>query len=374
MSMPAPPKRALFLQATDASGYPPTLHLQSLMLKRGWQLACLHSPRQDSGLKMPTHPHLQTISLPARSGFVMPKSLYLRYLWQSFRLLKSFAPDVVIYADPNATPAGLFPTSAIRVYQEHDTPMQLNPIVAKARRRLLSKADFILFPNANRADFVQRQTSFDARKLRIVWNLPLSAEVVRQAGKAGAALTLYYHGSINAERLPATIVEALKRFQGRVKLLIAGYEVGAEGYVAQLQSIAPNWVHYLGEFATRKELFEQMLRADVGLALMPMESDDINMKWMTGASNKAFDYMAGGLGLIVSELPDWVSMFATPGHALACNPMHIDSVQAMLQMLIDQPESLQRMRERNREKALSEWHFEEQALPFLLELEQRLTS
>ena len=50
-------------------------------------------------------------------------------------------------------------------------------------------------------------------------------------------------------------------------------------------------------------------RAHVGLALMPLNSNDLNMRHMTGASNKPFDYMAAGLALLVSDLPDWRQMF-----------------------------------------------------------------
>jgi glycosyltransferase involved in cell wall biosynthesis len=374
MPKPSTFKRALFLQATDASAYPPTLNMQALMIERGWHVACLNSPMKDSLLKMPVHERLQTITLPARDSFVMPKKHYLRYVWESASLLRSFAPGVVIYADPNATPLGIFPTRAIRVYQEHDTPKKLPGLVANARKRLLSKADFILFPNAKRAQMVQQLVGLDQRKLRIIWNLPMRSEVAAQVRKTGEVLTLYYHGSINAERLPISVVSAVKSFNGRIRLLIAGYEVGAKSYVASLEARAPGLVRYLGEFATRKELFAQMDQADVGLALMPMESIDINMQHMTGASNKAFDYMAGGLGLLVSALPDWQDMFAKPGYGDVCNPNDEASVRRALELFLDQPERLQAMRMRNRDKAHADWHFERQGTDFVRELENALAN
>ena len=44
------------------------------------------------------------------------------------------------------------------------------------------------------------------------------------------------------------------------------------------------------------------------------------MQNMVGASNKPFDYMACGLPLLVTDLPEWTSTFVEPGYARACNP------------------------------------------------------
>jgi glycosyltransferase involved in cell wall biosynthesis len=369
------PQTALFLQATDASAYPPTLHMQALMLARGWQVICLNSPIAQSALKMPMHARLQTINLPERKSFVMSKKDYLRYVWHSFQLIAKIRPHVIVYADPNACPLVYLPTRAIRVYQEHDTPASLGSLRTRARIRMLKLADYVLFPNAERAAFVQQQTNFDLQKLRILWNLPMRTEIsAKELKTAGAAsterpLVLYYHGSINAERLPISIVEAIKALGGRVHLRIAGYEVGKGGYVASLQAIAPAWVRYLGEFATRAELFAQMQGADVGLALMPMHSDDLNMRAMTGASNKAFDYMAAGLAMIVSQLPDWQSMFVAPGFALNCDPREVRSVQSVLEQLLAAPDLLQKMKRYNLEKIQNDWHFEQPGNVFIDELE-----
>jgi glycosyltransferase involved in cell wall biosynthesis len=372
------PQTALFLQATDASAYPPTLHMQTLMLARGWQVTCLNSPIAQSALKMPTHPHLQTINLPERNSFVMSKKDYLRYVWRSFKLIANLRPLVIVYADPNACPLVYLPTRAIRVYQEHDTPASLGSLRTRARIRMLKMAAYVLFPNAERAAWVQQRSSFDLQKLRILWNLPMRSEIRSRELKAanvaatGRPLVLYYHGSINAERLPISIVEAIKALGGRVHLRIAGYEVGKGGYVASLQAMAPAWVSYLGEFATRAELFAQMQGADVGLALMPMHSDDLNMRAMTGASNKAFDYMAAGLAMIVSQLPDWQRMFVAPGFALNCDPREVQSVQCVLEQLLAAPALVQEMKQRNLEKIQNDWHFEQPGNAFIDELEAQI--
>ena len=47
----------------------------------------------------------------------------------------------------------------------------------------------------------------------------------------------------------------------------------------------------------RNELLSIGRSCDVGLALVPMHSDDSNFQTITGESNKAFDYLACGLAM-----------------------------------------------------------------------------
>jgi hypothetical protein len=49
---------------------------------------------------------------------------------------------------------------------------------------------------------------------------------------------------------------------------------------------------------------------------MPTCSRDRNEQAMSGASNKAFDYLVCGLAVLVSNLPDWRSTFVEPGYGL----------------------------------------------------------
>ena len=93
------------------------------------------------------------------------------------------------------------------------------------------------------------------------------------------------------------------------------------------------------------------------------------MRNMTGASNKPFDYMAAGLALLVSELPDWRDMFMVPGFARACDPTDPDSVSAALRWFLDHPEERRTMAGRGRSKIEAEWSYYVPAFaPVLAEL------
>ena len=81
---------------------------------------------------------------------------------------------------------------------------------------------------------------------------------------------------------------------------------------------------------------------------------------MAGASNKPFDYLACGLALLVSDLPDWRKMFVEPGYGLACNPNDTDSIAAQLRWFLKHPAETREMGERGRQRILTEWNYERQ--------------
>src|SRR5262249_32924348 len=167
-------------------------------------------------------------------------------------------------------------------------------------------------------------------------------------------------------RLPETVAFAVRRMGGRVRLRIAGYEArGARGYVRHLVgsnngAVPDALVEYIGLLPSRNDLLAQAARAHVGLSLMPFNSGDCNMRHMAGASNKPFDYMAAGLALLVSDLPDWKTMFVDPGFGLACTPTNTESLSAALGWFIDHPEERKAMAARAQKKIETEWNYDTQ--------------
>jgi glycosyltransferase involved in cell wall biosynthesis len=159
-----------------------------------------------------------------------------------------------------------------------------------------------------------------------------------------------------------------------VTLTVAGYPVsGSNDCIERFQQKAKslgldNNVRYLGALP-RHELMKVVQDSWVGLALFPLETDNVNLKYLTGASNKPFDYLARGLALLVSARPDWEEMFVRPGYGLSCNPDDADSIAAQLQWFIDHPVETREMGGRGRQRILTEWNYENQFEPVLAKLE-----
>jgi hypothetical protein len=365
----------LFVQATNPGAYPPLIHASTLMAEAGWDVTFLSAPIDGNELALNPHRRIKIHEVSPRPSHVMSKVDYTVYAAATARLALRLRPNVVYASDPLGAGPGVLAaklTGAGLVYHEHDSPSPgaLHPILARLRGGAARAAQLIVFPNEERAQFAQKELRFSGNKLRIAWNVPRRAELVASAATAEPPLIVYYHGSITPERLPETVALAVRRMAGRVRLRFAGYEApSARGYVRHLvggdtgaSADAP--VEYLG-IVPRADLLGEAARAHVGLALMPFSSGDPNMNHMAGASNKPFDYMAAGLALLVSDLPDWTRMFVAPGFARAADPTSADSLFAALEWFVNHAHERREMAARGQAMIGSIWNYDTVFAPIL---------
>lgn len=371
MSAGTAPRRALFLQVTEAGAYPPTIHASQILCEAGWHVDVLSAPLAGHRMRVPASTSLRVHEIGLRPDFrIRPRDLW-RYVGAAAALARQSALALVYASDPAAALPALIAarlSGARLVYHEHDSPNRpehLNRVFRFFRSRILQRADHLVFPNAQRGQAVQAQYGFAMDKLLTIWNTPRQRECVANIAGDGGPLVLYYHGSINAARLPLHIADVIARFDGKIEVRIAGYESpSARGYANAFAERA-RFGQYLGEFQERAELFEMAKRAHVGLCFMPMQSADINMQAMTGASNKAFDYMAAGMNLLVSALPDWQSMFVEPGFARSCNPEREEELYQAFQWFLQNRSALAKLGARNTEQIAQHWHYERSFAPLM---------
>jgi glycosyltransferase involved in cell wall biosynthesis len=320
-------------------------------------------------------------AIRTRPSHVMSKFDYALYGAAVARLALRLRPDVVYASDPLGAGPGLLAArlaGAKLVYHEHDSPEpgMLPLVIARLRAAAVRSARLVVFPNEERARLAQKVLGFADDRLHVVWNVPRRTELASSPAAIEPPMIVYYHGSITPDRLPETVACAVRRMAGRVRLRIAGYEApSAHGYVSHLVgsdsgAAANTLVEYIG-MVSRADLLTEAARAHVGLALMPLNSSDLNMRHMTGASNKPFDYMAAGLALLVSDRPDWKTMFVTPGFGLACDPADTESLSAALTWFIDHPEQRRAMAARARDKIETEWNYDTQFRSMLQLLQGR---
>jgi glycosyltransferase involved in cell wall biosynthesis len=281
-------------------------------------------------------------------------------------------PAVVYASDPLGGLPGTMAAKAVGaqlVYHEHDSPSELQSsrAILWSQRLAARLADAIVFPNAARAEATHRSTGFDRTKLHIAWNVPRLDEVCDKLAKPEGPTVLYYHGSISPSRLPEQVLDAASRLNSQLKIQIVGYEApSARGYISHLRE---RWgtrlsIEYLGT-ASRRAILELAARADIGLALYALETENINIRHLLGASVKSFDYMACGLPVLVPDLPDWKEAFVQPGYALACDPQSVDSLEGALRTLVESPAVRAEMGRRGRDRISSEWHYERVFSPIL---------
>jgi len=376
--------RVLYLQYTNPAGYPPLQHSSRILADAGWKVLFLGTGAAGADvLAFPPHQNITVRRMEFCKAGWRQKLHYLRFCLWVFWTALLWRPRWIYASDQLSCPAALLLASlpgCELIYHEHDSPESGNSasgfsgFVSRARRAVARRARICVLPNE------QRLERFRARLGPLhsgfcVWNCPASEEIaISPRPPATNPIWVLYHGSIVPDRLPPTVVEALAMLPDSVHLRVAGYEtVGSRGYVDQLrrQARALNIEHrieFLGSIPQRADLLAQTMHSDIGLALMPMTSNDWNCETMTGASNKAFDYLACGVALVVSNRPDWRAMFAEPvdgktSYARVCDPRDAASIAAALREWIADPVAMRHAGELGRQRIAAEWNYENMFRP-----------
>jgi glycosyltransferase involved in cell wall biosynthesis len=374
-------RRVVYLQYTNPAAYPPLEHSAHILADAGCDVLMLGTGLKNDPLRLKPHSRIRVRLMRFQGAGWRQKVHYARFAaWAIGRSLL-WRPSWIYASDPLSCPIALTIARVTRtrmIYHEHDSPapdeagspgFRFMTAVAAARRAVATHADVCVLPNARRAELFRQGTS--RPDALIVWNCPArrEAEFARQPAPPGR-LRVVYHGSVVPSRLPLAVVHALARLPAGVSLTVIGYETtGHSGYGRRLQAEAEK----LGVQAQltiappvpRATLLEEGTRFDVGIAFVPRESADLNETTMVGASNKAFDYMAGGLAVLVSDVADWRDTYAEAGFGLSCDPNRPDSVAHALRWFLEHPEETAGMGERGRRKILADWNYERLFAPVL---------
>jgi glycosyltransferase involved in cell wall biosynthesis len=375
------PSRATYIQYTDPTYLPILEHSSRILAGAGWEVLFLGIRHPGApAFQFETHPAIAMRWLQSMAPGWLQKVHYVGYWLWAIGWVMRWRARWVYASDPLSCPAALILSwlPHVRViYHEHDSPgdeesgrkSAFMRFVLWMRRRVARRAFLRVLPNDPRADRF-RQTAAGGKEVLTVWNCPSTDEIAGpRLPHDGGDLWVLYHGSIVPSRLPLTIPGALAQLPDSVKLRIVGYETsGHEGHVRNLLAEADRLglrgrIEVVGPVPTRKELLAWCGRSDVGLALMPLASRDFNEQTMACASQKPFDYLACGLAILVSDLPDWKSLYVDAGYGLACNPDDPASIASALRWFLEHPTEMRSMGEQGRRRIENEWNYERQFLP-----------
>ena len=379
-------KRVLFVQFTNPAGYPPLEHSSRILADAGWEVTFIGTGAdgESDRFRLPPHPRIRVKSWPFRKSGIGQKLLFaafcLRALYEASRSRRC-----VIYAsDALSCPAALLCSTLLGrpvIYHEHDAPQPahspgaIQRVVSWCRNRVASTARLCIVPGGARLERFKRDTG-TLRPVFCVLNCPELREVRLDGPPGGRAHVLFYHGSLNESRLPFSVLHAIASLSTPLSLQFAGYETRHhEGFVGRFLDEARRLgigdrVAYVGAPESRSSLLELCARATIGISFVPAASEDANLLSLAGASNKPFDYLACGLALLVSDMPDWRRMFVEPGYARACDCADPAAIGLALQWFIANPAEVQRMLERARHRLREEWNYEAQFAPVMAQMER----
>jgi glycosyltransferase involved in cell wall biosynthesis len=387
-------RHALFVQYTNPAGYPPLEHAMGILLATGWTVHCLgiNAAGGASSLALPPHPNLVVETMQRPLPGLRQKLQFVAFCVRALWRLLTQRPSLVYASDPMASPTALAATLLSVpsvVYHEHDAPGRnvsgFAAFILRLRNAICRRASWVVVPNSDRAGDLIATTGAQEGRVLTVFNCPSRSELThvsrdRPEIGAGKPFWLYFHGSIVPDRLPLAVVEAMAQLPDTVCLRIAGYETaGSVGYTERIKDRArqlgiAHRIEALGPIPDRGALLAHARASHLGLALMPMQSDDINMRHMVGASNKPFDYLACGCPLVVSELADWQHMYVAAGLASACDPTSPQSIATAVRYWLASGTRYREAQQAGLARIAADWNYEAQFAPLLQRIEASLNA
>ena len=373
--------KILYIQYTNPACYPPLERSSRMLADSGWQVTFLGTRvRGVESLEFPPHVNIRVRQMAScRLGWLRKLHYAAFCIWVCAWVLL-WRPGWVYASELLSCPVALLLCwmPGVRfLYHEHDSPGQnskasgvLNRLAFRARSSLAARAAACILPNQQRAERFRSEVPC-ARQILCIPNYPSSEEIrPRRATSTAGSLTLYYHGNIGRDYVPAEVIQSLKELPGEIRLRVIGYETaGTGGYVEYLRGLArasgvedrvdflPPVPHY--------ELLKHCSGGDIGLAIVPLQSSDMNQVFKVGAANKVSEYLACGLAVLVSDIPDWKAAYVDAGYGLSCIPDQAESIAAALRWFFEHREETREMGERGRCRIASEWNYERQFTPVL---------
>lgn len=368
-------RRILYLQYTNPAGYPPLLHSASILAEAGWQVLFVGRAAEGAAsLVLPAHERIRYIQVDGSTAS-HGTTRYAHFATRALLAAARFRPRWCYASDAVSAPVALTLRGLLRprlLYHEHDAPPPgaMRARIRKARARLAARADILVAPSAQRLALVPAGRG----RRYVVWNCPRRSEVATDhAAGDGEQFRLVYHGSLSRDRLTPQYIDALRMLPGHVALDIYGYETaGHRGYAAELLQRAEaagvgERVRYHGPVPARAELLARLRGHHLGIATI-VTGVDHNLDTLAGASNKAFEYLALGIPLLISRNEAWQHMYQEPGYAVDCIPTDASSIAAAVRGLLADPGRARAMGAAGRARVAAEWNYETQFAPVLEQL------
>jgi len=372
--------RVLYVGYANPGAYPPLQHGAHILAEAGCDVVVMGAVTAGTeSIVMERHAGVRVRCMGECAPGWRQKLHYLQFAFWCLYWALRWRPDWIYASDPMSCPVALLASLGdLRrvIYHEHDEPVSAKAggrdsvfgrIVNRARHVVGRRASLCIIPQANRLRAFVRQTGRRGHSV-CVWNCPRRAEASVQR-EYREPFTVLYHGTIVPDRLPPATFVALSRLEATTRMRVVGYEtIGHVGYVDELRRLCEELgvadrVEFCPPIPSRAELLAAARQCHIGLALMPLRHDDVNLRQMVGASNKPFDYMACGLAVVVSDLPEWSETYVTEGFATACNPESADSIEAAFKRHLRAPAAMQAQGEKAQQRILGGWNYESQFAP-----------
>ena len=264
------------------------------------------------------------------------------------RALVRLSPAIVHANDPDTLPAAAsaIEAGATLVYDAHElashrtnTSRWERWLDLRAERRYVPRAHALITVSPGIAEILEARHLVPTTVIRSVplaphdWTPPF--DLRERVGIGTDDQLVLYLGLRAPGRGLTQLVQAVARLPGS-QLVMLGSEV--RGMDQELRAIAEEMgietrVHLLDPVPS-DVLLTMAAQADVGVTLL----EDISLNHRLALPNKLFEYLAAGVPVVASDLPEIRRVLEDCRGGIVCDPSEPSSIAAGLQAAVDRPD------------------------------------
>lgn len=232
--------------------------------------------------------------------------------------------------------------------------------IAAGTYRLMEKIGMRLFDKIVLAEdgylnYFEKNYPKRLTKLVFIRNYPIIGLIDKVLAETQAdsqrPFTLVYAGSLTKIRGIKEACDAARLCKYPVKLILLGNF--SDALYKEECKIDGEKVIYLGVYPLH-QVYDVMKNADLGVSLLyPVEN------YLTSLPVKAFEYMACGLPMIMSDFPYWKKTF--DGVAKFSNPNSVDEIAKVLEWFYENKDESKKMSKLAYDKVRAEFSWENEA-------------
>lgn len=333
-------------RVSSPSGHGAALALAPLaalksVFRLGWQLGgAVTRPFKRAGRHLVLIPHKPL--------------MFFDYYWRAYRLVRADPPQALHAHDLNTLPVAAALARRLRLpltYDAHELYPEISTLSEREaatwrflERHLVGRADHVLTVCGSIAAELERR--YGTPRPTVLLNCPPARSMNGTSGGGDGEPVVLYQGGFAPHRGLDTLVRSAHGLErGRIVLMGWGR---LEDELREL--IAREGLHERVGIVPPVPPAEVVARAaEASVGVIPYEPVGLNNTYTT--PNKLFDYMAAGLPVVASRLPELIRFVEQGEMGLAFTPGDPAALAAALNEVLADPDRYDRMRARARESA-----------------------
>ncbi len=187
----------------------------------------------------------------------------------------------------------------------------------------------------------------------LIRNFPIVSMIDNAPALPKASIpTLIYAGGLTTVRGIKEICEAVSMIEQPIQLNLLGpWE--SDRYKDECLKQSPKNINYLG-MIPMEEVYPHLKAADIGLATLYAEKNYLN-----SLPIKAFEYMASGIPLIMSDFPYWKKEFNN--FALFVDPKNPTEIKSQIELLLSDKTFREKLGAKGKQTVLEQYSWESES-------------